>query len=578
MKARRKKLKPWWRPAENRRELHGMPATLPAAIASRLNALAARVLAASWAEGLLWAVAALCGLAVGQGALDWLFDLPFRVRLLFLAADLGVIGFLFFRFGVRPWGMRLTPEEAALRAERHWPGLNTGLISAVQLARRPDGSPVLVEALLAKMAERVSALDFRDVVPWRTLKNAAAAALLAAGVAAGLVTWLAPDSLVLIRRILLSNVPLPTQTVVVALSENFSIPAGQTIEISAKAAGLIPRSGRVEVTYEGKHPEIVSVSPKPSSPGVFSLQIANVQQPLTYRFYLNDGRGEEWTVALIHPPVLQEIAFDVTLPPYTGLPPSRLTPGNLNLLAGSKLTVTGKSSQPLMGARLVLSGPDRSIELKPRGDGRTAVTAQIDVPKEGLKGLWIELKNDRGILSQDNTVHAVEIVPDKPPEITPAVGQPERLTLISDRRPSLRFDVRDDFKVKDVFLCVQALNSLGEGEEPDPKKAKEIPIPVPRPAAGLTFNYEWKTPGESVDWSEGQSFACWIKAVDNNDVTGPGITYSSPQQWSVVSLQTKREELAEELRKHAEAIKDLSGAQEGVRNELGEILKQGGNQ
>ncbi|MEI6491021.1 MAG: hypothetical protein WCO94_00615 [Verrucomicrobiota bacterium] len=577
MKTRSKKRNPAPRRSENRGGPRRMPDSLPSEIARRLRALASRVLFASWAEGFLWTVAVLCGLVIVQGTLDWMFDLTLRVRLLFLGVDLGVIALLIFQFGVRPWRERLTPDEAAIRAERHWPELRTGLISAVQLARHPDGSPVLVKALLGKVALRVATLDFRLAAPWSTLKKSALSALLAAGIASGLTLWLAPASLVLLQRILLSKRQLPTQTIVTALSRDFSIPTGQTIELSAKATGVVPRSGRVEVTYEGKPTETVTVLPKASSPEVFSLQIANVQQPLTYRFFLNDGRGEEWKVTLIHPPVLQEVTFDVTNPPYTGLPQTRLSAGNLNLLAGSKLTITGKSSQPLKSARLMLTGVESSVELKPGGDSRNTFSTQIDIPREGLKGLWIELKNDRDILSQDNTVYAVEIVPDKPPGIVIAEGQPDRLKLVPEQKPALRFDVLDDFRVKEVYLCVQPLSSLGEGEEPDPKKAKQIPISFPQPAAGLTFNYEWKNPGESVDWAEGQTFVYWIKAVDNNDVTGPGITYGSPRQWSVVSLQTKREELAEQLRKHAESIKDLSGAQEGARNELGEILKQGNN-
>lgn len=569
-----KKRKPGRRQGGDRRVLRQMPASLPRSISRRLGDLASHVLRVSWAEGLLWIVVAVCGLAIVQGALDWLFDLPFRIRLLFLAADLAILGLLIYRFGIRPWLGRLTPEEAALKAESHWPMLRTGLISAVQLARNPDGSPVLVNALLGKMASRVANLDFRLPVPWKRLKRPALLAVLLAAIAAGLIVFLAPGSLILLRRMALSSVPLPTQTIVTALSGNLSIPVSQTIEISAKATGVVPRSGRIEVTYEGRRPEMISVSPKASTPDVFSLQIANVQQPLTYRFYLNDGRGEEWKVSLIHPPVVREIAFEATSPAYTGLPPTQLSAGNLNLLAGSKLAISGKSNQPLKRARLVSGGTENAIEMKPGGDGRAAFSTVLDIPKDGLKGFWIELTDDQGVVSQDNTIYAVEIVPDRPPEIVFAAGQPDSVKLIPDQKPVLNFEIHDDFAVKDVFLCVQPHSSLGEGEEPDPNKARQIPISVPKPAAGLNFHYEWKNPGESVDWAEGQTFTYWIKAVDNNDVTGPGISFSSPREWSVVSLQTKREEFAGQLRRHAESIKDLSGVQEGVRNGLGELLKQ----
>ncbi len=577
MKGRRKKLPARQKPASNlakRANLRRMPASLPKPIVSRLNALAARVLHVAWVRGGLLVAVALCALVLIQGTLDWLFDLSAGVRGLFLFADLLILGFVFYKFWVRPWQMRLTPDEAALSAERHWPELRTGLISAVQLARRSDGSPLLVGAMLDTTAARVEKFDLRAAVQWNRLKRLFLVTCALVAVTVALIAWLAPASLILLQRILLVNVPLPTQTIVTAMSGDFLIPNGQTIELAARATGVIPKSGRVEVTYEGKRPEMVTISPKASSPDVFSLQLANIQQPLTYRFFLNDGHGEEWKVELLHPPVMQEIAFDVTPPPYAGLPPTPLSPGSLTLLAGSKLKLSGKSSQPLKGARLVLTGKERSIDMRPEGSDRTGFSAAIDVPKEGFDGLWIELKNDKNNLSQNNTVYAVQVLPDKPPEIVVAENQPEKMNLVAEQKPRLRFEVRDDFKVQEVFLCIQPVSSLGEGEEPDPKKGKEIPIPVPVPAAGLAFDFEWKDPEKTGNWTEGTTLTYWIKAVDNNNVTGPGISYTSPREWSVVSLQTKREELAEQLRKHAESIKDLSGAQESLRNEMGEMLKQ----
>ncbi|CAN5721317.1 hypothetical protein BH09VER1_BH09VER1_34780 [soil metagenome] len=561
-------------PRENRRELRRLPAALPTVIARRLTALASRVLRISWAEGLLWLIAALCVLVLVQGALDWLYDLSRGVRFLFVLGDLAIFGALIYLYGVLPWLRRLTPEEAALRAERHWPALRSGLISAVQLARRPGGSPTIVQAMLAQMANRISHFDLRLAVRWRRLKKLLIITLLLVVITAGLIAWLAPKSIVLLQRIALLNVPLPTETVVMSISKDISTPTGQTIELAARASGVIPRSGRVEVTYEGKSPEFVTVTPKASSPDTFSLQLANIQQPLTYRFSLNDGRGEEWTVKLIHPPVIKEIQFDATSPAYADLPPTRLLPGSLSLLAGSKLKISGKSNQSLKSARLVLTGKERSIDLKPEGADHTEFNAMVDISKEGLDGLWVELRNEQGTVSQDNTIYALQIIPDKPPEIILADGQPEKANLVATQKPHIKFEVRDDFKVQQVFLCVQSLNTLGEGENPDPAKAKLIPITVPKAAAHIAFDFEWSDPEKTVDWAEGQSFAWWIKAVDNNDVTGPGVTISSPRQWSVVSLQTKRDELAAQLRKNAESIKDLSGAQESVRKSLGEWLKQ----
>lgn len=559
--------------AADRRELRRMPPALPPAIARRLHALRIRVLSLSWIEGILWSLMALCALALTQGVLDWIFDLPVRVRAAFLLFDAGVFGFLIVRFGARPWHQRLTPEAAALRAERSLPDLRTGLISSVQLARRSDGSPAIVAALLEKMTVRVARLDFRAAAPAGHLPRLAAGAVFLILVAGALTTWFAPKSLILLRRMVLLSDPLPTETIVVAVSRDIAVPVGQTIELSARALGAIPRSGRVEVTYEGRRPEIVSVSPKAASPDEFSLTLPNVQQPLTYRFLLNDGRGEEWKVTLLHPPVLESIRFEAIPPPYTGLPSTRHAPGNLSLLAGSKLRITGTSSLPLQAARLQLHGLHTELPLKPEGNERTGFQAEIDIPREKLSGLSVDLTNDKGIPSHDNTIFKIEILRDRPPEIILAEDQPEKQNLIVNQTPQLRFEVRDDFKVQKVFLCVQSLNTLGEGEEPNPEKAKQIPLEVPQPAAALAFNHRWTDVRKQIDWAEGLSYITWIKAVDNNTVTGPGVTYSAPQHWAVVSVETRRGELAEQLKRQAESIKDLSGTQEEIRKKLGELLK-----
>lgn len=546
---------------------------LPRGISQSLEALSKRVLHVTWAEGLLWMAGGFCVLILVQGTLDWLLDLPPGIRAILLFADLLLIAFVVFRFGILPWRNRLTPEESALVAERHWPHLQTGLISAVQLANHPDGSISLIKAMMEKLVPRLRPLDLRSAIPWNRLKHLFLTVTLLALLTAGVATALGSKSFILLQRILVANVPLPTQTIVVAVSENLSVPAGRSIELVAKASGFVPKSGRVEVTYSGKAPEMVPVSPKASTPDLFSLELANVQQPLTYRFFLNDGKGETFQVELLHPPTMEEIRFDVVQPAYTGISPAQLAPGSLTLLAGSKLTVFGKSSQPLKGARLLLTGMNQSMDLKPEGPDRREFRAEVNIPREGLDGIQVELTNDQGITSQNNTVYAVQIVPDTPPEITVARSQPENLNVVPDQKPRLQFSVRDDFKVTQVILCVQSNNALGEGEEPNPDNAKHISIPLPVPAAGLDFNYEWADPEKSVDWAEGTTLTYWIKAIDNNDVTGPGIAFSAPRQWSVVSLQTKREELAEQLRKHAESIKDLSGAQDSLKAEMGDLLK-----
>jgi hypothetical protein len=532
------------------------------------------VIHVAWMACILWIAAATGAILLLQGSVDWLFDLPWSTRLCLAIVDIALLGWLVFQFGIRPWRKRLTLEQAALRAETRWPGLRTSLISAVQLARSPEGSGRMVEALIQQVAQRTAKMNFKTAVEAGHLKKLAllaAVLLLAAG---GLGWWLAPKSMILLRRLLLSREPLPTQTIVVPVSGDFAIQAGQTIELVAKAQGVIPRAGRVEISYEGKGVQTVGVSPKPADPDTFLLTLPNVQQPLTYRFYLNDGRGPEFNVVLVHGPVLQSVTFEQNYPAYTGLAKTQHSAGNLTLLAGSKLHIEGASDQPLSGAHLHLKGLEQDVDLKVGGDGKS-ISGDLQVPAKGLEGFSIILKNTDGIQSQDNALYKVEVTPDKPPEITFATDQPDEGTLVTSMHPRLRFEVHDDFLVKQVTLCCEVTNDdpTKETSDTDPSKVKRIPIDVPKPAGALQFNYEWKDPDPAI-WKEGTTINYWIEAVDNNDVTGPGVGQTPKRQWKIISLEEKRKEIADKLRKNAEAIEDISKSQDDLRNNVGDLLKK----
>ena len=560
------------RPATRRDPRLPMPPALPPTVQRRLRGLASRVLHVAWGLGLLRLLVVTAVLGVSQCTADLLLDLSTRVRGVFLLVDLAVLVFLVVHHGVLPWQRRLSPDEAALLAQKRWPELKTTLISAVQLARQPNGSPRMVAALQREVAEQVERIDLRQAIGWRGLRTLGIVTLvLQAGIAL-LAWWAAPTSAVLGRRALLANLPLPTRTVVVAISQNLAVAPGDSIELSARAQGEVPRNGRLEISYAGKSAESVVVSPKPSRPDVFSLTLPNVQGPLAYRFYLNDGRGPEWRVSLIHAPVLQTVQFRSVYPSYTGMADAPVAAGNLRLLAGSRLQIDGRASQPLQSARVVPQGGGQPVELS--AGGGMAFKGELSIPVRGLSGFSIALRNADGVASRNDTVYAVEIVPDQPPQIVVAPGQDEKSTLVATAVPGLRFEVRDDFLVEKVFLCVEPADTLAEGESPDPAKAKRIPIEIKKPAGALAFDFLWNDPGKNVNWQEGNTFYYWIEAVDNNMATGPGVTHTAERQWSVVSLKTKRDELTENLRKSADSIENLSRSQDELRSRVGNLLRQ----
>lgn len=555
------------------------PVPLPKIILHQLQALSSGLLMVSWMHGALWLVIAISTALLLQGSLDWLLDLSWGARLFFFILDLAAIGWLAWWYLIRATIKKLTPEQAALKAEIKFPALRTSLISAVQLAKSPEGSPAMVEALIRQVAERAKTLKFQKAVSTIHLRKYFIAAAVLGVAVAGLYIKCAPKSNILLRRILLSHEPLPTQTIVVAVSGDFSIPAGETIEVEAQAQGVIPRNGRVEITYKGQASQMVSITPKVSSPDTFSLTLPNIQQPLTYRFYLNDGRGEEYKVTLFHEPIIESITFEQNYPAYTGLAKTQHNAGNLTLLAGSKLHIEAKTDQQLKSAHVVYKGVDQqAVDMTVGADGKS-ISCDLPVLAKGFDGFSIVTTNMEGFDSKANTVYRVEVVPDNPPEIAFAEGSADSATLVEEQRPRMRFQVRDDFMVTKVFLCCQTAGADAAGSDENATEAQKlnvtkIPIEVPKAAPSLAFDYEWKNPQESGLWKAGTTITWWIEAVDNNDVTGPGVGQSPKHTWSIVTLEEKRKELTEKLKQQADEIEHLSEQQQELKNNSADLIEQ----
>ncbi len=538
---------------------------LPAVIGRQLHALSARALHVAWLRAALLIAAGLPTLLLLQMGADRIFDLSFTVRALVLALDILALGSVIYFFGIRPWRQRLTPLEAARRAEAHWPTFRTSLISSVQLASRPHGSRPLIDRLIADTAARSASVDFRSAIATRPLRKLALAAI-GALVVAGAVIWLgSPDTLVLLRRVILSSEPLPTQTIVEPISGDLTIQRGESFTLAAKALGYVPASGRIEITYEGEASQTLPASASGSTPDVFSADFTNVQKPFTYRFSLYDGRSEQFSVTVVEAPVLESVGFRQKYPDYTGLESTELTAGNLTLLVGGSLHIEARASQPLSSATLHPEGGAEDVPLKISEDGLT-ITGDLPVPAEGLDAFSIRLQDTEGVSSKDDILYRVATIPDTPPTVTFDPGASSQATLTTTDQPRIQFSVQDDFSVDQVELC------WTEGTDAE-SATNRIPLAVPATSALLTFDEIIDPAAQSIPWTEDTKIQYWIEATDNNIATGPGVGRSHEQEWHIVSLATMREQLAEKLRQSAEAIETLSRDQENLRQNSSRLLK-----
>jgi len=553
------------------------PLPLPEGLEQALIALRRWYRLVMMTTGLFLLLGVVSGLILIQGLADWWIDLPWLARAVFLVADIFLLSLLYRSHLHRPLQKKLGLSETALLVEKKWPELNQSVITAVELAegnaRASRGSPQLVEVVLEQARERTAALDFNEVVPTRAFRRW----LLCGGGAALVVLALAwaawPASLVLVERICLLNVPLPTRTTVVSITRDMIKPIGGDVEVRARAEGVIPKHGSVTVAYEQDTVQVYPLTPLPDAPATFSFTVHNLQKPFRYRFSLNDGRGPEFTVKAKVPPALASVECTQVFPAYTKIfHPRKLPPTGLTLLAGSILKLKVVATETLASATVIQQGVSQTIPMTLNPTNQS-IEADVPIPAKDLTGFSIHLVDADGLGSMNETVYPIEIVPDKPPTVKIIAPAAESETITLRAKPVIEFQASDDYGLTQLSFNYELVPPAVTGEtEPVAPQEQHIPIKINAGAAGTHYHFVLNVSAQTPAWQEGWLVNYWIEAVDNNTATGPSVTRTDRQQFAIISPEAKQAEILARMKQNASDLNTLSDTQEKASHAVGEVI------
>ncbi len=528
-------------------------------------------------------VAVFAWLAIGM-PLDWLLALPFAVRAVLLVCGLGGAAALAWGFGVRKWLHQPDDDRVALAIERALPQFRSRFIASVQLARQhhasdssgaSDGvSRSLVNALLKETAAVAADAPFDNAVKTESLRRwlriAAAATVCAAGlwIVGGRASW------PLFQRAWLVNVPVPRKTMIVAFTGDRAVAVGDNVTLEATTAGIIPKSGRLLIeTASGRRQEF-ALDATATEPVRFSRILQSVQESFRYRIELGDNRTAFASVRVRPRPAIADLACEQIWPAYTRLQPVQRQPGNLKLLAGSKLAVRMNSTTPLRNATLRLTGaePAQTVRTAPLAtDAKTPEdwTGAVEIPAKDVAGMTFQLTDVEGVESRAMAVHRIEVVPDQPPSIR--ILQPSRREELLTKKATLLlgFEAKDDFGVAKVLLHY-AVNWT----EGAPHKTLELDLGGDEPKS-LTRRFEWKIERITPAPAENDTIDFWLEARDANNVTGPGIAVL-PEHWQarIVSEEEKRADLANRLNDTLQTLDAVRQSQEDLAKKLGDLIHE----
>ncbi len=245
----------------------------------------------------LAAAAATLLVLLGLGMfIDWWLELSRILRVGLLAVYAIAAAYVVVRYAVMPLLYGPDDDELALMVERHQPAFRSRLISSIQLSR-PEAVPVgcstsLIRAMVAETEAMAGPVDFTGVVKSdRLVKNAAAAALaLLLGLAAFIYTR--EVSAVLLQRVMLSNVDVPRNTRVTAVSHAKVIARGDDVRIAALARGIFPPDDKrtAVLSFDSRRRQEVELE---FLGDAWSVDRDNVSEPFYYRILLDD-RSSPW--------------------------------------------------------------------------------------------------------------------------------------------------------------------------------------------------------------------------------------------------------------------------------------------
>jgi hypothetical protein len=536
-----------------------VPVQPSASLAQKFRGLAWRI-AWTWAlTGL--AVATLVGVEVLGLAmlLDWWIELPWAIRLILFLAQVCFLGWLIAWHVVCPLLKKPSDEQLALAVERAMPQFRTRLIASVQLTRPgaipKSASATMVAALVEQTEAFAAAVDFNSIVSLEKLKAIGAAAICVSGIAVAAFCYGRPVTAQLLKRACLSNTPVPRKTSVDVIEGQKTVGRGDDVRLQAMARGIVPKYGWLEI---GKQ----KLRMERDANGIFVREISNVQEDFNYRIQLNDGRSELFHVRVLNRPAVLKMECEQHFPAYTRFPPTAKAPSELVLLAGSVLKLGVQPTKTIKTASIRLVGLDTNVPMEVANELR----GQFSVPRKGLNGFSIQMRDTNGMDSKDSAVYRIEIVPDKAPLVR--ITSPARKEELFTRNAiaNIGLDITDDFEIARVRFRFR----IDDTNAP----VQTVDLDIGKASSRLRNRFEWKLREVQPTLTIGSRIEFWVEAEDNNDVTGPGIGSSEHYFARIVTDEEKRSDLWNRASDTLSSINDLANDQDKLNESLGTLIRQ----
>ena len=315
----------------------------------------------------------------------------------------------------------------------------------------------------------------------------------------------------------------------------------------------------------------------------YQTTIQHITTPLEYYVQVNETQTPKYRLKVTRQPRVHEFQLALKYPPYTQRASEKLeiNQGDLQVLVGTEVSITGKVSSNVTLARLVFDTDEKlDLELSPDFDFSGFFIVQRS------DQYHIALEEFNGLTNQNSISYQIKAINDQRPRIQ--ILKPGTDTVLDDTMlVRLRISVQDDFGVQSLRLVYYIEGT--DISSTTPKTSQLTLVEFASPETDTIFNYDWDL--DLLRLFPEDVVVYHLEARDNDSISGPNVGNSqtftirfpslaeilgeveSEQQAGIQSLeaifeqQVAAEQAVDELIDRLRKSQDLSQTDEKVLKE-----------
>ena len=406
------------------------------------------------------AVLLLAGLLA---AADWLLILSLAARAVGLIALGAVAALLVIRDLLSR--RRFGKPDAAVEVENAFPQLGQRVRTTLEYTEPTPATmpaaPGLVSALATDTDHRTSGLDFRSLIPWRSLRLLGMALAGVAIIFAALLLTNAEWRIAALRLVL---VPVHYTQLDVAPGDH-AVKVGGDLTVQATLTGRSVSAAELQFRGAGgdawtKLP-LTSENESGKLLGTLETTLQNCQDDLEYRVVAGAVESPIYHVTVLHPLALRQIEATVEPPAYTRKPSATVKEGNLKVIAGSRVRWQIQLDRTPQSASLLVHpagtkdkpAPDADVPLHVEGATLTgelpavAKELEYEIAAEAADGMKLDANRFR-----------IDVTPDRKPTIR-FLKPREQIEVTPSTEVHMRIEADDDFGLSKTGIVYQVGNS-----------------------------------------------------------------------------------------------------------------------